>query len=83
MPLYRFSALCGDDDEATAPIGNVRGGQENRPEMFGRGGMRRDGGRSGGAPGQSGRGQFNNSRGKTISRRFSQEDRNNQKRGSK
>lgn len=82
-PANRFSALSGDDDDATAPMGNVRGGgQENRPEMFGRGSMRRDGGRSGGTPGQSGRGQFNSSRGKTISRRFSQEDRNNQKRGS-
>lgn len=83
-PANRFSALCGDEDEATTPTINVRGGQENRPEMYGRGGMRRDGGRSGGNLGgqQSGRGQFNSSRGKTISRRFSQEDRNNQKRGS-
>lgn len=74
--------MCGDDED----LFNMSG-QENRPEMFGRGGMgnRRSGSRSGvgPSPGQSGRNQFSGFRGKTLPRRFSQEDRNVQRRGSK
>ncbi|CAI9740600.1 eukaryotic translation initiation factor 4 gamma 1 isoform X2 [Octopus vulgaris] len=83
-PTNRFSALCGDDEDLFNMIGSS--GQENRPEMFARGGMgnRRSGSRSGvgPSPGQSGRNQFSGFRGKALPRRFSQEDRNVQRRGS-